>query len=72
MAPPLGFTRARIEPCKFDHRERLRRERFVQFDHVDLLEIQPRQLQAFGIAYTGPTPISSGGQPAVANATNVP
>ena len=45
MAPPFGFTRAGSSPASFNHAKRLRRERFIQFDHVDLIERQPRDLQ---------------------------
>jgi len=53
----------------FDHRERLRGERLVQFDHIDVRELQAGEFSAFGIANTGPRPISSGLYPAVAKET---
>ena len=45
IAPPSGLTFARIEPEVLDHRERLRRERLVQLDPVDVVEPEPGLLQ---------------------------
>src|SRR6185437_2344109 len=35
----------RVQSRKFDHRQRLRRKRLIQFDHVDLIQRQSRNLQ---------------------------
>src|SRR5208282_6004893 len=37
-----------VKPSFLDHRQRLRRKRFVQFDHVNVGELQPRQPQRLG------------------------
>src|SRR5258708_34889822 len=34
-----------VEPERLDHRQRLRRERFVQFNHIDLIQSPPGELQ---------------------------
>jgi len=49
-----------------DYGERLAGKSFVQFDAIDIIQGQARQFERLGIAYTGPTPISSGKQPASA------
>src|ERR1019366_1489448 len=41
----VGIHARRIEPGLLDHCERLHGERFVKFDHVDLIEVQASQLQ---------------------------
>ena len=46
-APPFTFTRAGSRPGDLDHRQRLRRESFVQLDHVNLIELQTRDLERF-------------------------
>src|ERR1700730_7090374 len=42
---PIRIHALRIKPSFPDHRQRLRRKRLVQFDHVDIRELQPRQFQ---------------------------
>ena len=58
-----------VESGFFDNCHRLRRERFVQLDDVDIGASGPAIFNAFGIANTGPSPISSGLYPAVAKET---
>ena len=65
----VGIHALRIEPRFLDHRQRLRRKGFIQLDHVNVGKLQSGQLQALGIANTGPSPISSGLYPAVAKDT---
>src|SRR5687768_14444518 len=36
-----------IEPESFDHRQRLRRKRFVQLDYIDVVERQASEFQNF-------------------------
>ena len=62
-----------VDLQKFDHRQRLCRERLAstrsaQSDPAS----SPANFNAFGTANTGPIPISSGSQPAVANAISRP
>src|SRR5437879_6415921 len=43
--PAIGIDLCRIEFSSLDDRQRLRRERFVQLDHVDVGNVEPSQLQ---------------------------
>jgi len=56
----------RIEPKRAHHGQHLRREGFVQLDQANVVERQSGAAQSFGIAVTGPMPISSGRQPVTA------
>ena len=56
----------RIEIERLHAGQRLRGERLVQLDQVDLIERQPGLLEHLRIAGTGPMPNSSGATPAVA------
>ena len=38
-APPLGLILLGIQPAFFDHRQRLRRESFIQLDHVNVFQL---------------------------------
>src|SRR5690349_18152614 len=37
-----------IEPALFDHAQRLRGEGFVEFDHVNIRKLKPRDFQSLG------------------------
>src|SRR5580693_3655199 len=44
----VGIHALRIEPCFFDYRQGLCGKGLVQFDHVDVGELEPCHLQRFG------------------------
>ena len=50
-------------------RQHLRRERFVDFDEIDVGRSHAGLASSFGVAGTGPMPITRGGTPATADAT---
>ena len=45
IAPPSAFTRLRVEAEPADARERLRRERLVELDRVEVVDVQPGALE---------------------------
>ena len=73
IAPPLTFTRSRVEAELADHGEALRRERLVQLDEVEVGRSPiPSRSSSLRTAGTGPMPITRGSTPATALADEAP
>ena len=68
IAPPFGLTcSASSGNAKLaQHRERLRGERLVEFDHIDVAKGMRVSSSSFCDAGAGPMPMMRGGTPAVA------
>ena len=67
MAPPLGFTRRVVGEAELaEHREPLRGEGLVQFDHVHVADLEAEALEQLLARGAGPMPMIRGGTPATA------
>ena len=72
MAPPLTFSFSRVDAELARAVERLRGERLVELEEIDVLDLQPGGLSTLRTAGTGPMPMISGGTPATAKARKQP
>ena len=66
IAPPLTFSLSAGNRQVAQHRQHLRRERFVQLDQIEVVERRPVRSSSFFTAGTGPMPIRRGSTPALA------
>ena len=64
--PAADVHLLRVGLEQLDHRQRLGRERLVDLDQVDVVQLQPGALQGLVRAGTGPMPITDGSTPATA------
>ena len=69
IAPPLTLTLLRVEPELAHDGQRLRGERLVELDEVDVVDAEAGALERRRDAGIGPRPIVAGSTPATADAT---
>ena len=72
IAPPSTLSRSIRNAKPVAAVQDLNCECFVELPQVDFLDPHARALSSFGIAKTGPIPISSGSQPATAKPRKMP
>ena len=64
MPLPFGLVRSGGQAELADHGQRLRGERLVHLEHVDVVDLQPRAVEYLCTAGTGPMPMIRGSTPA--------